>query len=311
MQIQLEANTNPAELFQRVEARLYEFLNPLIGGKSDKGWGFGRDLFTEDILAVVQAIDGVDYVRDVMLYPVDFTDHQFTVGKRHNQIQVPEGGLVCSYQHIVSSEKLAEEEIEAGVEQDLSENATGESETEHYAQDGEEALAVHTTDAFTLGKIEYIARPRNSDDDSSWLSYASSYEDMDDVAKVLPRIMSSWMQFLPEIYKDAEFMGRYLLIFEAAMKPTKWQIDHNELYLSPETMPLDWIQWILGWFDMPIPTDLPEDRQRSIYHDLENSKVEFRDRFAESAEKPYVLSQFDTADDFHDSDDNYDTDHDF
>jgi hypothetical protein len=44
-------------------AALAGFLNPLTGGPDSAGWGFGRRPFRSDIVALLQGIPGVDYLR--------------------------------------------------------------------------------------------------------------------------------------------------------------------------------------------------------------------------------------------------------
>jgi phage tail-like protein len=80
----------------------------------------------------------------------------------------------------------------------------------------------------------------------------------------IPRGQSNWLQYLPAIFSDDEFMGRYLLIFESIMSPLVWMIDNFDLYLAPETAPQAWLQWMANWFDLLLLPELPIDRQREI-----------------------------------------------
>ena len=84
----------------------------------------------------------------------------------------------------------------------------------------------------------------------------------------IPHDKSNWMKYLPEVYDDFEFIGRYLLIFESMAAPLFWTIDNFDLYLSPEIMPKDWIQWISSWFDLLILPELPLAKQRKIMKQL-------------------------------------------
>lgn len=80
----------------------------------------------------------------------------------------------------------------------------------------------------------------------------------------LSRKQSSWMQYLPGIFSEDEFTGRYLLIFESMLSPIFWTLDHFDLYLTPEIAPQEWMQWMVGWFDLLIIPELPIDRQRNL-----------------------------------------------
>jgi phage tail-like protein len=84
----------------------------------------------------------------------------------------------------------------------------------------------------------------------------------------VPRDKSSWLQYLPSIYSDDEFLGRFLLIFESLLAPVIWTVDSLDLYFSPETAPPEWLRWIGGWFDILIVPDLPEARQREIVRQI-------------------------------------------
>lgn len=48
-------------------ATLQTFLNPVNGGPDGKGWPFGRGVFLSDIAAILDALQGVDYVRQLEL----------------------------------------------------------------------------------------------------------------------------------------------------------------------------------------------------------------------------------------------------
>lgn len=84
----------------------------------------------------------------------------------------------------------------------------------------------------------------------------------------IPTDASNWLKYLPGIYSDDEFIGRYLLIFESILSPISWIIDNFDMYLSPEVAPPEWLQWMGAWFDVVIVPELPIDRQRAIVEQL-------------------------------------------
>jgi phage tail-like protein len=75
---------------------------------------------------------------------------------------------------------------------------------------------------------------------------------------------SNWLQYLPAIYAEDDFTGRYLLIFESLMAPLFWLVDNFDLFLSPEVAPTEWLRWIASWFDLLMVPELPVARQRAI-----------------------------------------------
>lgn len=123
----------------------------------------------------------------------------------------------------------------------------------------------------TLEQLIYSQRPvavqRNYDGDVAPLPALDSEIAVGHPMGV-PRDKSSWLQYLPSIYSDDEFLGRFLLIFESLLAPVIWTIDSLDLYFSPETAPPEWLRWIGSWFDILIVPDLPEDRQREIVRQI-------------------------------------------
>lgn len=80
----------------------------------------------------------------------------------------------------------------------------------------------------------------------------------------IPRDKSNWLQYLPSVYHDDLFFGRFLLIFESLLSPIIWIIDNFDMYLSPEVAPEAWLQWMSSWFDLLLLPELPLERQREI-----------------------------------------------
>ncbi len=84
----------------------------------------------------------------------------------------------------------------------------------------------------------------------------------------IPRDKSTWLQYLPAIYSDDEFLGRYLLIFESILSPITWMVDNFDLYLTPDIAPQEWLAWMSSWFDMLLLPELPIERQREIMRQM-------------------------------------------
>jgi phage tail-like protein len=84
----------------------------------------------------------------------------------------------------------------------------------------------------------------------------------------IPTDASNWLKYLPAIYSDDQFIGRYLLIFESILSPISWVIDNFDMFLSPEVAPPEWLQWMAAWFDVIVVPELPIARQRAIVEQL-------------------------------------------
>ena len=48
-----------------VRAALERFLHPLTGGPDERGWPFGRHVFRNELLALVDGVGDVDYVLEL------------------------------------------------------------------------------------------------------------------------------------------------------------------------------------------------------------------------------------------------------
>jgi phage-related baseplate assembly protein len=56
---------HPAALGSQAEQALDAFFHPLTGGPDGAGWPVGRDVYQSEILALLSAIPGVDYVDEL------------------------------------------------------------------------------------------------------------------------------------------------------------------------------------------------------------------------------------------------------
>lgn len=95
----------------------------------------------------------------------------------------------------------------------------------------------------------------------------------------MPTERSTWLQYLPAIFSEPlpdrndvnhnDFLGRYLMIFESILNPIISMIDNFDLYLSPETAPDLWLDWLASWFDILLVPELPLERKREILRQTE------------------------------------------
>lgn len=66
-QVQALAGANPATVQSAVVAALTAFIDPLAGGPAGLGWPFGRDVYSNEILAVIDRVSGVDHVLSLSM----------------------------------------------------------------------------------------------------------------------------------------------------------------------------------------------------------------------------------------------------
>jgi predicted phage baseplate assembly protein len=111
---------HPSEVVARVNEELMRYLTPLAlddrppmlqVGEHWEGWQFGKDLFTAEIVSLIQQIPSVKYVLDVTVLtrpvvPVEeasmFEDEEpKEFSSVEKVLRIPEDGLLCSLDHEV------------------------------------------------------------------------------------------------------------------------------------------------------------------------------------------------------------------
>ena len=99
IKVQLKAapSVEPAVVEQSVLARLYSFLNPLVGGPDGKGWPFGRELFISDVYQCLQGLPNVQFVRSVEMFEAKPGGDAF--GEPLEMLTVAPHGVIVSARH--------------------------------------------------------------------------------------------------------------------------------------------------------------------------------------------------------------------
>jgi phage tail-like protein len=77
-------------------------------------------------------------------------------------------------------------------------------------------------------------------------------------------LKSNYIQYLPALYRDDEFMGQFLLIFESVMKPLENSVNNLELYLDPQMTPESLLTWLGSWVGLALDPTLPLERRREL-----------------------------------------------
>jgi phage tail-like protein len=75
---------------------------------------------------------------------------------------------------------------------------------------------------------------------------------------------SRYLQNLPAMFQENDFLGRFLQIFEAIWEPLEWRQDHFELYFDPRTSPAGFLPWLASWLNLTVNPHWPEDRRRRL-----------------------------------------------
>src|SRR3990172_1685492 len=73
-----------------------------------------------------------------------------------------------------------------------------------------------------------------------------------------------YLEFLPALYRDDEFMGRFLLIFESILGPIENTVDSLQVYLDPRLIPEPLLPWLASWVDAVLDDSWSVERRREL-----------------------------------------------
>ena len=77
-----------------------------------------------------------------------------------------------------------------------------------------------------------------------------------------PERPSRYLEHLPIIFQDNDFLGRMLLIFEAIWEPLEQRQDYIEMYFNPGTCPEPFLAWLAEWLGVALNPRWTEARRR-------------------------------------------------
>jgi len=78
------------------------------------------------------------------------------------------------------------------------------------------------------------------------------------------RIESSYLQYLPPLYRDDEFMGQYIHVFEDLMKPLENTVNNLAMYFDPLLTPEPLLPWLAFWVNLVLDPNWPVERRRNL-----------------------------------------------
>lgn len=68
----IRSTTGSSERLKRdIELALRKFLHPVVGGRDEQGWVFGRSVYKVDLYHIVEQVDGVDFVDRIQILNED------------------------------------------------------------------------------------------------------------------------------------------------------------------------------------------------------------------------------------------------
>jgi phage tail-like protein len=101
---------------------------------------------------------------------------------------------------------------------------------------------------------------------SAELRDAEGYILSSERVQVFVKPQSSYMRFLPEIYSENDFLGRFLMLFESFWRPADLQIAQGEFYYDMDLTPEPFLPWLASWIGVTWDDHLSDDRKRQLLH---------------------------------------------
>ncbi len=80
----------------------------------------------------------------------------------------------------------------------------------------------------------------------------------------VPETRSSYLDYLPGIYQDSEFLGRFLLIFEHVLSPIERTVGNVSHFFDADLTPPDLVPWLGSWLGVVVDARIPEERRREL-----------------------------------------------
>jgi len=75
---------------------------------------------------------------------------------------------------------------------------------------------------------------------------------------------STYLDYLPGMYQDDAFMGRFLLIFESILDPIERQVADIYHYFDANHAPPEMLKWLGSWLGLVMDDRWPEERRREL-----------------------------------------------
>ena len=77
-------------------------------------------------------------------------------------------------------------------------------------------------------------------------------------------LRSSYLKYLPAIYSESDFMGRFLMIFEDVLGPVEEMLENLAYYFSPGLAAEGLLPWLASWLDLLLDETWPLERRRDL-----------------------------------------------
>lgn len=78
------------------------------------------------------------------------------------------------------------------------------------------------------------------------------------------KLRSSYLEYLPALYQDDDFMGQFLLIFESILKPIEHTVNNIPYYFDSLMTPEPVLPWLAAWVDLTLDDACPPECRREL-----------------------------------------------
>jgi predicted phage baseplate assembly protein len=106
--VQVAAHSDPVRVREDILHALYRYLNPLVGGPGGTGWPAGRAMNLGELHGVVQAVDGVEYIRLLRTFSADLTTGENSAEPLQMHVVLGPDTLIASGRHVVKTTRSGE-----------------------------------------------------------------------------------------------------------------------------------------------------------------------------------------------------------
>jgi predicted phage baseplate assembly protein len=98
--VKLLPGSNQAVAINEIQDLLYSYIHPGIGGESQTGWEFGKDLYIPEIISRIQTVPEVEYTLEINAFKMDSVSGERSEPLQHIEVSLTE--TLCSGTHFIT-----------------------------------------------------------------------------------------------------------------------------------------------------------------------------------------------------------------
>lgn len=89
-------------------------------------------------------------------------------------------------------------------------------------------------------------------------------EPVSETVEFMVETKGRYLQYLPALFEQDDFMARFLMLFESFWSPIDRQVQSIEQYFDPDMTPAVFLPWLASWFNLTLDDTWAEDQQREL-----------------------------------------------